>query len=100
MVRAEQCRSLTRRFWRFIVRRYCGGHLVQVGAVREGVPVGAADSASELWRKSTYSENSGCVEVSLTAVRARVRNTRNTAGEQLAFPASAWADFLRFVGDR
>ncbi|NUT97022.1 MAG: DUF397 domain-containing protein [Saccharothrix sp.] len=62
--------------------------------------MGAADGASESWRKSTYSQQTDCVEVSLTGGAARVRDSHDTTGGQLAFSASAWANFLRLVGDR
>ncbi|CAL9487204.1 hypothetical protein SUDANB95_03140 [Actinosynnema sp. ALI-1.44] len=52
------------------------------------------------WRKSTFSETTGCVEVALTESRARVRNSRNTAGGELAWSRSVWVSFLRFVADR
>lgn len=48
------------------------------------------------WRKSTYSggsEESECIEVSL-AHDALVRDTKNRAGEVLAFSTSAWRAFV------
>jgi hypothetical protein len=48
------------------------------------------------WRKSSYSTNaSNCVEVALTSP-VGVRDSKNT-GPTLAFPATAWATFLRVL---
>ncbi|XVV00105.1 DUF397 domain-containing protein [Actinosynnema sp. CA-248983] len=52
------------------------------------------------WRKSTFSGDGNCVEVAFSAAGAHVRNTRNAAGERLAFTWSGWRSFLRFVGER
>nr|BFE52083.1 hypothetical protein GCM10017745_55100 [Saccharothrix mutabilis subsp. capreolus] len=61
----------------------------------------AERGASELrWRKSAHSQNVDCVEVAWAGSNARVRNSRNAAGGQLAFPQSVWVSFLRFVADR
>ncbi|TWP43982.1 DUF397 domain-containing protein [Lentzea tibetensis] len=49
------------------------------------------------WRKSSYSDTSGegdCVEVAFTQV-VRVRDSKNTAGPQLAFSPTAWRAFVR-----
>jgi hypothetical protein len=48
------------------------------------------------WRKSSYSNGTPegeCVEVSLTC-DARVRDSKNVAGEVLTFSTSAWRAFL------
>ena len=48
------------------------------------------------WRKSSYSNGTpegDCVEVSLTR-DARVRDSKNVAGEVLTFSTSAWRAFL------
>ncbi|MFC8096951.1 DUF397 domain-containing protein [Streptomyces sp. NPDC057363] len=47
------------------------------------------------WRKSTYSpDGSNCVEIATTATVTLVRDSKNRAGAHLAFPRTAWADFL------
>jgi hypothetical protein len=65
-----------------------GGDCVEVA---EGFP-GAAR-----WRKSTYSNGSGgeCVEVrdDLPGL-VPVRDSKNTQGPALLFPANAWAPFI------
>ena len=49
------------------------------------------------WRKSSFSgaSNGDCVEVAFGQVRAAVRDSKNTAGPQLAFPSDAWRSFIR-----
>ncbi len=51
------------------------------------------------WRKSSYSTGtpeSDCVEVSLSH-DALVRDSKNQAGEVLAFSTSAWRSFVTTV---
>ncbi len=51
------------------------------------------------WRKSSYSgatEDDNCVEVSV-ALDALVRDSKNVAGEVLAFSTSAWRVFVARV---
>lgn len=51
------------------------------------------------WRKSSYSNGTPegeCVEVSL-AGNARVRDSKNVAGEVLTFSTSAWRAFVEQV---
>jgi hypothetical protein len=51
------------------------------------------------WRKSSYSNGTpegDCVEVSL-ARDALVRDSKNQAGEVLAFSTSAWRAFVESV---
>ena len=51
------------------------------------------------WRKSSYSNGTpegDCVEVSL-AHDALVRDSKNQAGEVLAFSTSAWRSFVATV---
>jgi hypothetical protein len=48
------------------------------------------------WRKSSHSGSgdNDCVEVALTVDAAGVRDSKNTDGPELAFPASTWRDFV------
>lgn len=47
------------------------------------------------WRKSTYSgDSSNCVETATTPTSILVRDSKNPAGSHLAFPPTAWGDFL------
>ena len=50
-----------------------------------------------MWRTSSYSgENGNCVAVKFpTAGPVGVRDSKNPTGPQLAFPASAWAGFVK-----
>jgi Domain of unknown function (DUF397) len=49
------------------------------------------------WRKSSYSggsTSSNCVEVAFVASEVGVRDSKNTDGPTLAFPATAWRTFV------
>jgi hypothetical protein len=48
------------------------------------------------WRKSSYSGggNNSCVEVAFAADAVGVRDSKNTNGPQLAFPAITWRRFV------
>ncbi|HYS34830.1 MAG TPA: DUF397 domain-containing protein [Pseudonocardiaceae bacterium] len=49
------------------------------------------------WRKSSYSggsTSSSCVEVAFVADEVGVRDSKNTDGPTLAFPATAWRAFV------
>lgn len=47
------------------------------------------------WRKSSYSGSTGqCVEVAAGSAVVGVRDSKNSTGPVLAFPAGGWARFL------
>ena len=48
------------------------------------------------WRKSSYSGGNGsnCVEVAVGRRHTAVRDSKNTAGPVLRFPAEAWWAFV------
>ncbi|WNV84402.1 DUF397 domain-containing protein [Umezawaea sp. Da 62-37] len=48
------------------------------------------------WRKSSYSGEgqSDCVEIAHSQSEVLVRDSKNTAGPALAFPAVQWQTFL------
>jgi hypothetical protein len=50
-----------------------------------------------MWRTSSYSaDNGACVAVNFpTAGPVGVRDSKNPTGPQLAFPAGAWAGFVK-----
>ncbi|MFI6550462.1 DUF397 domain-containing protein [Streptomyces prunicolor] len=51
-----------------------------------------------VWFKSSYSDNEGgaCVEVALPVrqLTVHIRDSKNSAGPELALPAPAWTAFL------
>ncbi|MEU7384640.1 DUF397 domain-containing protein [Streptomyces sp. NPDC042207] len=51
------------------------------------------------WRKSTYSgDDSGdCVEVAACPATVHVRDSKNTAGAQLALSPTVWSEFIGFA---
>jgi hypothetical protein len=48
------------------------------------------------WRKSSHSGggNGDCVEVAVSAAAVGVRDSKNTVGPILRFPADGWQTFL------
>lgn len=50
------------------------------------------------WRKSSYSATAeACVEVSLTAERALIRDTKDRDGGTVRLPYAAWSALLAHV---
>ncbi|MFF1453176.1 DUF397 domain-containing protein [Streptomyces sp. NPDC058274] len=63
----------------------------------------SAGDASELaWFKSSYSggtDGESCVEVATTPSAIHIRDSKNTAGPQLALTPEAWADFVPYASE-
>jgi hypothetical protein len=63
----------------------------------------AAGDASELaWFKSSYSsgtDGNSCVELAITPGTVHVRDSKNTAGPQLALTPESWTRFLPFASE-
>lgn len=55
-----------------------------------------ADRQARTWRISSFSgENGNCVQVSLGARDALVRDSKNTTGPVLGFTPVAWRELVR-----
>jgi len=50
-----------------------------------------------MWRKASYCENGGCVEVAGNGHTVQVRDSKNPDGPVLTFTPAAWAVFLADV---
>ena len=46
------------------------------------------------WRKSTFSAEGNCVEVATANGRVFVRDSKDSAGQMLAFTSSEWEAFI------
>ncbi|KUO21895.1 DUF397 domain-containing protein [Streptomyces dysideae] len=60
------------------------------------------DVSGLVWFKSSYSSSSegdSCVEIAVAPRTIHVRDSKNTAGPRLAFPSTAWTDFLSYASD-
>ncbi|MCD9880557.1 DUF397 domain-containing protein [Streptomyces guryensis] len=54
------------------------------------------------WSKSSYSSSSegdSCVEVATTPGAIHVRDSKHTAGPQLALAPQAWSDFVTYASE-
>ncbi|GAA0277860.1 DUF397 domain-containing protein [Cryptosporangium japonicum] len=56
--------------------------------------------AGPAWRKSSYSFEGNCVEVSTDGQTVRVRDSKDPDGRRLSVTPAAWSDFLRLVRSR
>jgi hypothetical protein len=62
----------------------------------------AGDASEPAWFKSSYSdgnEGDSCVEIATTPGTVHVRDSKNTAGPQLALTPGAWADFVSYAAE-
>ncbi|MFD7104920.1 DUF397 domain-containing protein [Streptomyces celluloflavus] len=52
-----------------------------------------------VWFKSSYSSGDGdsCVEIATSPTTVHIRDSKNTAGPQLAVPADAWTAFVTYA---
>jgi hypothetical protein len=62
----------------------------------------ARDTSELEWFKSSYSDGpdgDSCVEIATTPGTVHVRDSKNTAGPQLALTPGAWADFVSYASE-
>ena len=52
------------------------------------------DLSSAVWRKSTYSNANGCVEVAFIDNRVAVRDSKDRTGPVLVFDRHEWEAFI------
>lgn len=57
------------------------------------------DLSSATWRKSTYSNANGCVEVAFVDTQAAVRDSKDRTGPVLVFDSHEWDAFVGGVRD-
>jgi hypothetical protein len=55
------------------------------------------DLSRAVWRKSTFSESNGCVEVALVNNRVAVRDSKDPRGPVLLFSPAEWEAFVAGV---
>ncbi|MFI9236729.1 DUF397 domain-containing protein [Streptomyces sp. NPDC053079] len=56
--------------------------------------------SEQTWFKSSYSDSDvggECVEVARTPRTVHLRDSKRKDGPHLSIPATAWADFIRYV---
>jgi hypothetical protein len=54
----------------------------------------------EQWRKSSFSDGPGCVEVSMHSGEIRVRDSKHPSGAVLTFTPYEWQAFLQGVSNQ
>jgi hypothetical protein len=57
----------------------------------------ASDVAVLLWRVSSWSNSSGCIEVANSATTVFVRDSKNRDGGALSFAPTAWEGFINTI---
>jgi hypothetical protein len=57
------------------------------------------DLSTASWRKSSWSNANGCVEVAFVQGQVAVRDSKQHGGPVLVFTAHEWEAFLRGVRD-
>jgi hypothetical protein len=52
------------------------------------------ESIPAVWRKSTFSESNGCIEVSFVGAQVAIRDSKDRSGPVLTFSLTEWEAFL------
>ncbi len=63
-------------------------------AVDEGINVYGIDKGGSIWRKSSYCNNSACVEVACVKDYVLVRDSKDLSGPILKFSVPEWRAFV------
>jgi hypothetical protein len=50
-----------------------------------------------VWRKSTFSESNGCIEVAFVGEQVAIRDSKDRSGPVLTFSPTEWEAFLAGV---
>ncbi len=58
------------------------------------------DPSRAAWRKSTYSDTNGCVEVAFVDSRVAVRDSKRQDSPVLLFTGTEWEEFVAGVRDK
>ncbi|MFF7649935.1 DUF397 domain-containing protein [Streptomyces sp. NPDC007983] len=77
------------------------GKLVWFKSSYSGSEGGNCVEVAMAWRKSSYSGGEGgeCVEVAACPDTIHVRDSKDTTGPVLTFPATAWDAFVGFAAN-
>lgn len=71
------------------------GNCVEVSWRKSSFSSGNGECVEVSWRKSSFSAGNGaCVEVGWPEGRVALRDSKNTDGPRLSFPAERWQEFL------
>jgi Domain of unknown function (DUF397) len=74
--------------------------VIQATGKRTVDPVMDQLNANEpVWRKSSYSNNSGCVEIARLENHVLIRDSKDQSGPVLQFTLPEWRAFLNGVAD-
>jgi hypothetical protein len=55
------------------------------------------ENVPAVWRKSTFSESNGCIEVAFVGEQVAIRDSKDRSGPVLTFSPTEWEAFLAGV---
>jgi hypothetical protein len=71
--------------------------LCAMDAADEGINMDEIDKGGSIWRKSSYCNNSACVEVACVKDYVLVRDSKDLSGPILKFSVPEWRAFVAGV---